>query len=491
MNIRVVKTASGAQAVQVITYQQGRRKIVKHIGSAHTQEQLDELLVVAKDWLIQTQGQLSLFSQDPSKLIHLNHCSFLGVEFTFLYELLSSIQQQIGFSDLDQPLLCDLVSLRLVLPASKLRSIELLEQYFGRSHQRKTYYQLAPHWLTLKRQVESLVVAFAQKTYAFTYQLLFYDVTTLYFETFEEDALRANGFSKDNKSAQPQILIGLMVSELGFPVSYEVFSGNTFEGHTMIPLVKAFIAKHGVATFTVVADAAMISAATIEELNKESIDYIVGARLANAKAELIDQIDRTLRREDGCTIRIPTDLGDLVCSWSSKRYRKDSYEMQRQLDKAKTLIENPSKKKKLKFTKSNGEQLELNQALIDKTKKLLGIKGYYTSLTQEQASNQTIIDRYHELYKIEQAFRISKHDLQTRPIFHFKEEPIKLHILLCFMALVMAKHIELTTGDSMNRVINECKKITDARLLNHLTNKEIRMRTQLTPKIMEYVEKLK
>jgi transposase len=132
----------------------------------------------------------------------------------------------------------------------------------------------------------------------------------------------------------------------------------------------------------------------------------------------------------------------------------------------------------------------LNEELISKAKKLLGIKGYYTNLTEDEASNHTIITRYHELYRIEQAFRISKSDLQTRPVYHFKEDPIKLHILICFMALVIAKHIELKTGDSINRFVSECKKITEARILNHITNKEIRMRTEISAKAAKYLADL-
>ena len=128
--------------------------------------------------------------------------------------------------------------------------------------------------------------------------------------------------------------------------------------------------------------------------------------------------------------------------------------------------------------------------LIEKSKKLLGIKGYYTNLDENIASDQTIIERYHELYRIEQAFRISKHDLQTRPIFHFKEEPINLHVLICFMALVVSKHIELSTGDSIRRFLTECKKVTDARMLNKITNKEIRIRAKYNDKILKYLKSL-
>jgi transposase len=223
-------------------------------------------------------------------------------------------------------------------------------------------------------------------------------------------------------------------------------------------MVKTFISKNKVKAFTVVADAVMISHENINQLISNKINYIVGARLGNISGELLDSIDRRIIREDGKQIRIPTDKGYLICSYSLVRYRKDKYEMEKQIEKAKHIVNNPSKNKKLKFIQTIGQSIELNQKLIEKTQKLLGIKGYYTNLEENKASNHTIIDRYHELYRIEQAFRISKHDLQTRPIFHFKEEPIKLHVLICFMALVVSKHIELQTSVSIKNLWMNLKK---------------------------------
>jgi transposase len=256
-------------------------------------------------------------------------------------------------------------------------------------------------------------------------------------------------------------------------------------------VVNAFINKHAVKEFTVVADAAMISATNIQELLSNNINYIVGARLANLSNDLIEQINGRITREDGESIRIKTDNGYLICAYSSIRYRKDKYEMEKQIEKARAIIETPSKGKKVKFIKTIGEHVVLNKALIEKSKKLLGIKGYYTNLDEKVASNQTIIGRYHELYRVEQAFRISKHDLQTRPIFHFKEDPINLHILICFMALVVSKYIELATGDSVRKFIIECKKVTDARMLNQITNKETRIRSKHNEKTLGYLRSLK
>lgn len=488
--IRQIKYALDSVSVQVYEIKNRKRIIVRHIGTARTKQDLSDLMTLANDFIKKISKQLLLFTdQQSNNILYINQTDFIGVYYNFLYELISKLIITIGFDKLKNNLLLDMVIMRMVEPTSKLRSVELLGEYFGIKHRRQNYYQSAPQWLALKSKAEGIALKFAEKHYAFNFDLLFYDVTTLYFEAFEEDELRKNGFSKDNKSQQPQILVALMITKEGFPIAYEVFSGNTFEGHTIIPAVKNFINKNNIRTFTVVADAAMISAENIQALKGNGIRYIVGARLGNLPNELLETIDKNISREDGKSIRIKTDNGYLVCNYSSARYRKDKYEMENQIAKAKFIIGHPSKNKKLKFTKSTGQQIELNEKLINKTVSLLGIKGYYTNLEEREADNKTIIERYHELYKIEQAFRISKNDLQTRPIFHYKEEPIKLHLLICFIALVISKHIELKTGISIKKFIHECKKMTDARLKNKISGKEIRIRTGITPHVSEILSK--
>jgi transposase len=490
MKIRIVKTASKAKAVQIVRYQNNKRIILQHIGSAHTEAELEGLILKAEEWMKDFSNQLSIFpDESPNKLILLNHCTFIGVQYNFFYQQIRVIQDKMGFAELPL-LLNDLVTMRIFEPASKLRSLELMEQFFGIKHSRKSYYRIAPHCVDLKEMVEMQVVDFAKQHYSFNFDIVFYDVTTLYFETFEEDELRKNGFSKDSKSQQPQILVALMVTKEGFPIAFEIFSGNTFEGHTIIPTIKDFIKRNKVKEFTVVADAAMISLENITQLSQNDINYIVGARIGNLSRKLLDTIDKQIIRQDGKSIRIKTELGYLICSYSSVRYRKDLYEMNKQIEKAKQVIESPSKSRKQKFTKTNEQKLELNEELIEKTKKLLGIKGYYTNLEEKIANNTTIIERYHELYKIEQAFRVSKSDLQTRPIFHFKEQPIKLHMLICFMALVISKHIEIKTGISIRKFIDESKKIVDGQILNHITHKTVTIKAEQTPKMDILVAKL-
>ena len=345
MKIRVIKTASKATAVQVVRYQDNKRVVLKHIGSAHTTGALNDLMILAEEWIKGYTSQLSIFpDENPNRLLHLNHCTFIGVKYNFFHKQIRAIQDMIKLGGLPD-LLNDLVTIRIFEPASKLRSLELMEQFFGTCHSRKTYYKIAPDCIDLKKTVEEKIVDFAGSHYSFNFDILFYDVTTLYFETFEEDGLRRNGFSKDNKSEQPQILIALMVSKEGFPVAYEVFPGNTFEGHTIIPVIKDFIERNGVKDFTVVADAAMISSENVLQLTQNNINYIVGARLGNIATALLETIDQNISREDGKSIRIKTDIGYLICSYSSVRYRKDKYEMEQQVEKAKQVIAKPSKSK--------------------------------------------------------------------------------------------------------------------------------------------------
>jgi hypothetical protein len=442
LHIRVLKTKGKSRSVQVFRYRNGKRVIIKHIGSGTSDEAIIALEEMARLFISDYTKQSYLFEetkpQEESVLV--SQCEYIGVYYTYLYDLIRAVQQQIGYTLELDILLNDLVVMRIFEPASKLRSIELMDTYFGIKHRRQRYYESALKWLGLKESIEKQTLSFAKKQYGIDFSLLFYDVTTLYFETFTEDELRKNGFSKDNKSQQPQIVVALMVTTDGFPVGFEVFPGNTFEGHTLIPVIKSFIKKHRVEHFTVVADAAMISAKNVAALREEKINYIVGARLGNVSADILATIDAQHPRADGSIIRLKTENGYLICSFSKKRYNKDKYEMQKQIDRAKLLLSQTSKAKKFKYLKSGETDLTLNEKLIEKTTKLLGIKGYYTDIEEPIADNVTIINRYHDLYKIEQAFRVSKNDLQTRPIFHFKQEPIQW-VRLIFWGVIVKRII--------------------------------------------------
>ena len=483
--IRTTKTASLATAVQVVRYEDRKKIIVKHMGSARTPEEILSLKEFAHDWIGRKTKQQSLFKtkrETKSSLLPLDKSEYLGVRYTFIYEVLSQLLRKFNFPRLKNQFLLDLVIMRIIQPTSKLESLEYLSDMFGIQYGKSSLYQALFTFPTLKDDIEKRIVAFAKNHFDFDFSFVFYDVTTLYFESFKDDEFKKQGFSKDNKANQPQIVIGLIVTKDGFPVSYEVFAGNTFEGTTFIPTITKFKRKHDVKNLTVVADAAMISLENVENLVLNKLSYIVGARMANLKLKQITKINDKLDSLDGNSMRITTERGLLICDFSLKRYKKDKREMDKQIVKAENLLLNNKDLKRTKFLKNVGKTKQtLNTDLIDKARLLLGIKGYYTNLHDE--SNKTIIDHYHSLWHVEQVFRIAKSDLATRPIYHYKQQTIEAHILICFMALAVCKYMELKTGMSIKKMVKQLKSITEARIKNKLTDEIIVMRQKLPEEI--------
>ncbi|MFH1713098.1 MAG: IS1634 family transposase [Candidatus Jacksonbacteria bacterium] len=493
-HIRTTKTGSGATAIQVVRYENRKMIVVAHIGSAHTPSEIKAAKLSAKQWIDKISKQRSLFPVDKksaSTLLSLQKCHYLGFYYNFSYEIISQIFIRFKFHTLHHNLLTDLALMRIIEPASKLQSLELLKDCFGVKHLRQHFYQTLPNIVALKEKVETRVLAVAKKEFNFDFSLIFYDVTTLYFESFAEDEFRKKGFSKDHKINQPQILIALIVNTDGFPIAYEIFKGNTFEGHTIIPAIKSFQRKHKVKQFVVVADAAMLSQNNLKDLEVNNLCYIVGARLGNMSKSLIKDISNKLGTIDGATLRLSTQHGNLICGFSLKRFRKDKHEMKKQIQKAQAVLQKPSKIKRLKFVQNIGyNRYQLNTELMTKAKSLLGIKGYYTNLSPEKIDNNTIINRYHQLWHVEQAFRLAKSDLQIRPIYHFKKDTIKAHLLICFMALAISKYLEIKTGKSVKKIVQLFKKVTDARILNTLTNQEIALRSDIPAELKSILSKL-
>lgn len=489
-SIRRTKTSSGSTAVQAVEYRKRKMVMLKHFGSARTKAELQALIQNAEQWITEQTRQTSLFALSPKeRVLHLGVTRFLGVRYQLAYVLLSKVLRRLGFAALDQDLLLDLAIMRVFEPSSKRRAIELLTRYFGIRYAERTLYRTLPKLIVYKEVAEHIAVSFAKQHFNDQLSFVLYDVTTLYFESFEPDELRKPGFSKDNKANQLQIVIGLLVNPEGFPLGYEIFKGNTFEGHTMIPVIDAFRKAHSVATCTIVADAAMLSLTNLQELKKQNLSYIVGARVANLSLVVIEQISASLNQEDGKTMRLSTEHGDLVCAFSALRFRKDKMEMEKQIKKAEALIVSGGGKR-AKFVTAAESRYELNTPLVDKTKKLLGIKGYYTNIPREEANDRAIIVHYGNLWRIEQSFRIAKSDLVARPIFHHKENAIKAHMLICFIALAAGKHLELTTAVSLRRIIDLLKQAPDARMLNTQTHKEMLLRAEMPEKLRLLLKKL-
>ena len=526
MKIRTTKTASGSTAIQVVKYVQRKKVILKHIGSAKNDEEIVLLKNKALRWIIDNDNQGWLFkeflintqdklgisgnkSEEYSNNLVKSNFRSVGVKYQILYEVLSSLINEFNFRSLDKNvnqlnMMIDLVIARIVFPSSKFESLQLLDQYFGLKYSYRTLSRNFKYFSNIKDDIEFKIVNFAKEKIRFDFNFVFYDLTTLYFESFKDDDLRKNGFSKDNKINQPQIMIGLLVNKEGFPISYQIFPGNKFEGHTMIPIINDLLKKYQIkkSNITFVADAAMINNDNIDYLLAHNLNFIVGARIANLNESLISDINDNLDGEDNKIYRI-NDQKQLNCHlithFSNSRYRKDKSDVKKQIIKANNLLKtsDPSQiRKRSKFlqkSQENNQKYQINSKLIDKTTKLLGIKGYYTNIQQEnsqQLTDSDIINRYRNLWQVEKSFRISKSDLKMRPIYHYQECTIKSHILICFMALAIAKYIEIKTNQSIKSVIKTLKTRPNSIIINKNTGEEIVLDAQINKEINELKNKL-
>lgn len=486
LKIRKVCTASGSTAIQIIRYDSGKRIIVKHVGSAKTNDELVVLLLKAERLREELSQQLPLFPLDSTqtKLLHEEHLQLQSVTHLFAYRMLRQCSKLCALGNMDS-LYQDLALMRIIEPASKLRTIDLLQWYFGITYARRTICRVLPKLLNQKDIVEEAAYKTACTHFDQTFAFVLYDVTTLYFESHEpDDDLRARGFSKDDKSKQPQIVIGLLVTLQGFPLKYEVYKGNTFEGHTMLEVIKQFQERRKNAKPIIVADAAMLSQENMMLLENEGYQYIVGARLANAPGLFIDALTSSLTKLDGHSIRLPYPNRpySVICAYSEKRAKKDRREFDKQLARASELISRKELGKRAKFVKkseNHKDALELNEELKEKTEKLLGIKGYVTNIPLETLSNEQVISYYQELWNVEQAFRMSKTDLKMRPIFHYTHDAIKAHVLLCFMGLMMGKFLEIKTGISLRKIRDILWNVHEVKIQDSLTGKIISLQNNL------------
>lgn len=482
-SIRKVTTKSGATAIQIVQYIGHSSKIIKHIGSTKNEDEGSTLRQLAKDWIAEQTHQISLFPEQRQRILHVDRGECIGVTHHFAYQFLNACLEDCQLAHLPK-LLKDLSIMRLIEPASKLWSIALLKRYFGIKYSRRIYLNI-PKLIVHKSEIEQCAFQIAQNKFKEPFYFVLYDVTTLYFESFKSDEFKNPGFSKDNKSQQPQIVIGLLVTQSGFPLIYEVFAGKTFEGKTMIPIIENFTSSHPNTKPIVVADAAMLDDERLGQLRQKKISYIVGARLANANLNLIKQISVELQGKEGVIARFHSRHGYLVCDFSLKRYKKELYDLNKLIQKAEELVAKQSSGNRTRFIrKVSKEKIELNIELIEKRKLLLGIKGYCTDLSESELSNELVISRYHQLWHIEQSFRMSKNDLETRPIYHQNELSIRSHILICFVGLILEKYLELTTKLSLREIHSLIWDITESHIQDKLT-KEVFVFRSPTIQIMK------
>ena len=462
-SIAKCKTKYGTQ-IRIVNHFQYKTKYIKTIGTSKDPLTLNMHLIQAQQYIDNLENNFwaepsfSLDLKNPADKINptvLENFTPLKAIHSNAYNKIAKIFDVL-FADIDLPVLFkNLCILRVIAPSSKREAVNLLEELFNLRYSLDQIYYLKNTLPNLKAKIVNSVMTYAVGTLGVDFKLIFYDVTTLYFESFTEDDLKKCGFSKDNKFNQPQIVIGLLVDKSGFPLSYEIYEGNKFEGHTFIPTIKNYITQFGIQNITVVADAAMMSRMNFADLDEANLKYIIGARVSNLSIKLITEISKTLNSVPDKTYSVDYEGHLLVTHYSEIRARKDNSDRQKQLTKAQIIL--LEKKKSVvrtpKFIKKLSEdEYEINQALLEKAEKLEGIKGYHTNLDLPSIE---IVKMYANLWKIEQNFRVAKTDLEIRPIYHWKEKGIKFHILLNYVALAISRLIEQKEGMSIKSYVKQ------------------------------------
>jgi tetratricopeptide (TPR) repeat protein len=445
--IRRVKTASGATAVQIAYKQKGKIVKIIHIGSAHTEEELNILLGLAHKRL--QADQLALFPEAQPSLR-------VGIKRSFsdlLWNILREQYHKMGFSKLNDEAFEALCLARIVEPTSKLDSLRVLEDLgVGPIDQNMLYRSLAKAADQDYRKAISQACFEHASGHGLT--LILYDVTTLYFEVQKEDDYRKPGLSKERR-LEPQIIIGLLVDRNGFPLGLHSFEGNKAETKTILPVIEAFQAQHGLTKVTIVADAAMLSATNLAALTEAGYTYVVGSRLHKVPYD-IAEYQKTGEMSDQQIVVSPQEGYRVVYQYRTKRAALDLRNIEKQVAKAKKALSGQLPANRTKFLSIKAKSKQLNQKLIDKARALAGIKGYVTNL---DIPDQEVIAHYHQLFQVEATFRMAKSDLKARPIFHRKRDEIEAHLTIVFAALAIGRNIEYQTGISIKQFVKLLRPI--------------------------------
>lgn len=448
MFVRKKPNKSGKISVQVINKIRGSYKVAKTIGSSSDKSEVERLVSLGEEWIRNYKGILDMpFNNEEqtaeSVLESVENITVSGTEL-----LLDKIFNDIGFNVIKDDIFKWLVYSRICFPSSKLKTCDYLLTYHGLDFQVQDLYRYMDKVYTnYKQTVQLISFSHTKKILGGSINIVFYDCTTLYFEVDQEDDLRKTGFSKEGKHQNPQIVLGLLVGLEGYPLAYEIFEGNKFEGHTMIPVIEAFRKKYNLPAPIVVADSGLLSKSNIKELLNNGYEFILGARLKssgnNQKGEVL-----ALELENGESVSMDWEEGlRMVVSYSEKRAKKDRSNREKGLKKLekqlktgklnKTHINNRGYNKYLKM---EGEiKIALDMEKFEKDGQWDGLKGY---ITNTQLDKEQVIENYNNLWKIEKAFRITKNEIKVRPVYHYKQRRIEAHISIAFVAYKVYKELE-------------------------------------------------
>jgi transposase len=448
--LRKKKNKSGSVSIQIISKELGAYKVMQTIGSARSDQELAKLVWQGKHELSRLQAQHSLFVFENDALIESfvgqlqnSQIRTVGPELVF-----GRIYDAIGFDAIEEELFRHLVIARLAFPLSKLKTVDYLYRFQGVRLEVSSVYRFLDKLNNrLKEQVEQISFRHTRQILGGTISFVFYDMTTLYFETSDEDDLRKTGFSKDGKHQHPQIYLGLLVGLGGYAIGYDIFEGNIYEGSTLIPTLENISKKFNLGKPVVVADAGLLSTNNINRLSGNGYEYILGGRIKSESTGIKQQILAT-KLKDGQSLVIKKEDGTtLVVSYADKRAAKDEHNRKRGLQRlekqvargklTKSSINNRGYNKYLKI--KNKVEVEIDYEKFNADKQWDGLKAY---ITNTKLKPDQVIENYKNLWHIEKAFRMSKTDLRVRPIYHRLRSRIEAHICISFTAYAIYKELE-------------------------------------------------
>ena len=508
--VRKVRTASGAVAVQVMRKTGRRDELVEHVGSAHTDAELGVLLERARriaagdqdvldfevsvraarvddvaDWRT---GTLRLAAGVP-KGAPVASGRTTSTNSRLLYDVIGAIYDWVGFDVVDDAVFRDLVIARIVEPTSKVDSLRVLADLGADTVSYRTIQRHLSKVNTGGYRDAIATKCFAHAADRGGLSLLLYDVTTLYFEAENEDDLRKVGYSKERR-VDPQIVVGLLVDRTGFPLEIGCFEGNTAETTTLVPIITAFAARHDLTDtpMVVAADAGMLSASNLTALDDAGLGFIVGSRAVKAPIDLASHfhwngdvftdgqiIDTVTPRHANAKVNDTTKRAEpvwnaddhggawrAIWAYSAKRARRDQKTLHAQEARAKAVVAGERAAKSTRFVKTHAGDRVLDDAALARAQSLVGLKGYVTNLDVTVMAATEVIARYHDLWHVERSFRMSKTDLEARPMFHHTREAIEAHLTIVFTALAVAHCIQQRSGLAIANVIKQLRPLRSA-----------------------------
>jgi hypothetical protein len=467
--VRTVKTSSGATAVQIVYSSHRGSREIEHIGSAHDDVELVLLKAAARQRLAAGQGVLDLGLDvgAPGGPLPIT-----GSRMGCLLDALAHAYRVLGLAAVTggDEVFRQLVLARIIEPVSKLDSLRVLEEAGVtpapyRTVTRRLRVFAKDSW---RQQISARLAAHAGLGPA---SLVLYDCSTLYFETDAGDGFREPGFSKERR-LEPQITIGLLTDQHGFPLMVSAFEGNKAETKTMLPVIQSFMAAHQLPDVTVVADAGMVSEANQKAIEAAGLSFILGARIPSEP-----YVVKRWRREhpgeqlgDGHIFTQPWPAGPnggrrdqtIYYQYKADRARRTLRGIDEQVTKAEKAVAGQVPVKRNRFIRLTGGTRAVNRELEAKARALAGLKGYVTNLRAcpdgTVVTPEFVIGAYHQLFQIEKSFRMAKSDLQARPIYHRTRDSIEAHLTIVLAALAVSRWIEATTGWSIRKFVKTARR---------------------------------